>query len=100
VTHTVRFSGLARDDVDAAFQWYQAMRPGLGDELLVQVEAVLARLSRHPESAPRYLGDTRRVPLRRFPYAVYYLARTGLIEVIGLRPFAGDPAAVLARLPE
>lgn len=61
---------------------------------------MLARLARHPESAARYHGDVRRVPLRRFPYAAYYLVEAGLIEVIGVRPFAGDPAAMIARAAE
>jgi hypothetical protein len=43
---TVRFHGLFGDDVREAYQWYEAQRTGLGENLLMCLEEALGRISR------------------------------------------------------
>ncbi len=57
--------------LDAA-DWYDAQRVGLGEQLLICVEAAIARVARSPESCERVHGEVRRALVRRFPYCVYY----------------------------
>lgn len=69
---TARFRPEALEDLAQARDWYDAQRPGLGDELLRCVEAAVAAAVRSPGVYPRAHGEVRRALVRRFPYAVYY----------------------------
>jgi plasmid stabilization system protein ParE len=72
----------AEDDVEAAFTWYEQQRQGLGTEFLLAVEAGLAAIARQPEAYPAVYKRARRCVLRRFPYALFFVAGPELIEVI------------------
>jgi plasmid stabilization system protein ParE len=73
----------AEDDVEAAYRWYEEQSPGLGTEFLRSVEAGLALIERNPEAYQQVYRQARRALLRRFPYALFYVASPELIEVIG-----------------
>jgi plasmid stabilization system protein ParE len=73
----------AEDDVEAAYRWYEEQSPGLGAEFLRSVEAALASVERNPEAYQLVYKQARRALLRRFPYALFYVASPELIEVIG-----------------
>ena len=73
----------AEGDVEAAYRWYEEQSPGLGAEFLRSVEAALASVERNPEAYQQVYKQARRALLRRFPYALFYVASPELIEVIG-----------------
>jgi len=79
---TVRFRSEAASDVLSAREWYDAQRPGLGDEFVQALEQVIALISELPEAFPEIAVGLRRALLGRFPYAVYYRWESGLIDVI------------------
>ena len=55
-------------------------------EDLHPIDDVLARTAENPEQFPVYEEHTRRALLRRFPYAIYYLAQPVVIlRVLHLR---------------
>jgi toxin ParE1/3/4 len=68
VTKPVRVEEDAEEEPRAAVAWYEGHRPGPG--LGPQV----------PDVRTRY--ETRRVPLRRFPYVLVYRERTNESQVI------------------
>lgn len=72
----------AEEDVETAFTWYEEQRPGLGPEFLLAVEAALAAIQRQPEAYPTVYRRARRVLLRRFPYAVFFVDDGELVEII------------------
>ncbi|HET7230416.1 MAG TPA: type II toxin-antitoxin system RelE/ParE family toxin [Longimicrobium sp.] len=74
---------VAEDDVEAAYRWYEEQSPGLGAEFLRSVEVGLASIERNPEACQKVYKHARRALLRRFPYALFYVASPELIEVIG-----------------
>jgi plasmid stabilization system protein ParE len=88
----VRFTGPARRDFAAAFAWYEAEQPGLGEEFRRAVEAVLERLARRPLDAPAIDARFRRFALRRFPYLVIYEADDSRLVVHALFHTSRDPA--------
>ena len=49
--------------LDAA-DWYDARREGLGDQLVICVEAVLDRVAREPESCATVYREVRRALVR------------------------------------
>jgi len=75
------FSPRASRDVTEAVRWYEGQRLALGREFLAELERVLLMLAAHPLAGPMVVAHTRRVLLRRFPYALYYSARGGSIHI-------------------
>ena len=58
----------ARDAVD----YYEGVRPGLGDDFQAELDAALARIQQNPQLYAAESDSIRICPLRRFPYSVYY----------------------------
>ncbi len=63
----------AAADIDDAYQWYEAQRPGLGEEFLVALNATRDRVVEQPEAYPVLQRATRRALIpKRFPYGLFY----------------------------
>ena len=78
-------------DAIEAFSWYEAERPGLGREFEEALGSTLDLLRQVPEAGPIVHRDVRRVVLRRFPYAVYYVLSSELIDVRAVAHTHRDP---------
>lgn len=72
MTRPVVFRPQASHEVVEVRGWYEARRPGLGDEFGAEVDAAVTRIVERPLAYPRVHGETRRAVLSRFPYAIYY----------------------------
>ena len=79
---TVRFRSEAASDVVLAREWYDAQRPGLGDEFVQGLEHVIKLISDLPNAFPEIAVGLRRALLGRFPYAVYYRLNADFLDVI------------------
>jgi len=64
----------AEADVREAAFWYEAKREGLGAEFVLELDALYDRIAQHPLQFPEIGEGARRAVLRRFPYAVYFVA--------------------------
>jgi plasmid stabilization system protein ParE len=71
----IRFLGAARAELQQAVDVYEADQPGLGEELAEEVEHTVRLLQTHAELGSPYLAGTRRLLLRRFPFALVYRVR-------------------------
>ncbi len=66
----------AQAELRAAAVWYDEQRPGLGDELVDEVTALLARVGEAPASFPVWPGTSaaplliHRALVSRFPYVI------------------------------
>jgi len=54
-------------DIAGAYDWYEAQRPGLGEEFLSSVDACLHAILRNPETRAIVFDSYRRALVRRFP---------------------------------
>ena len=81
----------AEADISEAARWYEERSPGLGDEFLRAVDVALAEITRMPERYAIVRGEARRVLLRRFPYAVYFVAGPELVSVLACFHARRDP---------
>lgn len=72
----------AQIDVQEAFQFYQDKSEGLGFEFMRSLDASLQFIKRNPQSYQTIYKDVRRVLLRKFPYALFYLVEENRIVVI------------------
>lgn len=74
----------ARDELREAFGYYEERRAGLGFEFLRAVRLSLAAIERGPEHFPIAVDDIRMVPLRRFPYVVYFVILESGVSVLAI----------------
>lgn len=81
----------AAADIEAAAEWYEERRAGLGGEFLRAVRAALAAVERGPEQFGVAREPIRRALLRRFPYAVFYVVEPAQIVVIACLHARRDP---------
>ncbi len=66
------FTPEAEADVEEAFEWYEAQRPGLGPAFRRALDIAVAAVENQPEAYAVIHRNTRRVLLPRFPYGLYY----------------------------
>lgn len=58
--------------VDAAYEWYENQRQGLGSAFRLAIDAAVELIAANPSASPVVRRSIRRVLLRRFPYALFY----------------------------
>lgn len=56
----------------AAYEWYEEQKPGLGEELLEELDTYYDKLRFHPEYFGKVKKNFRQVALKRFPYVIVY----------------------------
>lgn len=63
---------------------YNEQVPGLGDDLVNEVEAAVQRAVAHPDSGTPDVVGARRMRVRRFPYSVVYAPRGDQLIVLAV----------------
>lgn len=81
----------AESDLAEGFDYYEAQLPGLGHEFVATVEQQLERVVENPAQYQVLHRGVRRAVLRRFPYAIFYLAEEGALVVLAIEHQARDP---------
>jgi plasmid stabilization system protein ParE len=80
----------AEAELAAAAAWYDDQRPGLGDDLLEEVDVACEALRTGPNAWPRWPDAPPREPpirrflLRRFPFALAYQVFADRIVVLAV----------------
>ena len=87
----------AEADLVEAFEWYEQRSPGLGSEFLRAVDVTFAIIARTPEIFPALQKDIRRARLRRFPYGVFFVQRSGTVSILAVMHAHRDPRLWLSR---
>jgi toxin ParE1/3/4 len=74
----------AEADITDAAIWYESRDPGLGVELISEIQTAITRALKDPELFPllRESPAVRRVLTGRFPYRVFFIERPGRISRI------------------
>jgi plasmid stabilization system protein ParE len=72
----------AQIEVREAFDYYETKNIGLGFEFMRSLDAVLQSVKRNPLAYQTIYKETRRVLLRKFPYAIFYVAEENRVVVI------------------
>ena len=81
----------ARDEFDAAADWYEQKRVGLGVAFVARVQESLERISRMPNIRAPLFQSIRRDLVQQFPYSVYYRMEPGQVVVISVFHNKRDP---------
>jgi len=100
----VRIEDHAAEEFDAAADWYDAQRAGLGTELVEAVHAAIERLAENPGLAGPVPGvadrmGARRLLVDRFPYAIVFVEEAGEFVVVAVAHGHRAPGYWVDRLP-
>jgi plasmid stabilization system protein ParE len=100
VTYRLLYRPEAVADIDGIYGWYEAQRPGLGNEFRAALTEIEGLLTASPGSFPEIRRGIRRVLLRRFPYTVYFRIQPDLVEVWACIHQSRHPRVARRRLRE
>ena len=59
-------------DIQVDFEWYEKIRPGLGLELIQEIEICYYKISKNPQHYSYLTKNYRRIKTSRFPYLILY----------------------------
>lgn len=65
-------------------EWYTQRQASLGEAFTAELAEAVSAIREHPLQFPRVRGETRRVILNRFPYAVYFRVTEAEIIVLAV----------------
>ncbi len=85
-------------DVTEAYAWYASRMPGLGEEFLGCVDAVIQDILQMPDMYAVIYDNYRRCLVRRFPYSIFYEYVNETIVVYGIFHTSRDPEKWRLRL--
>ena len=87
----------AEVDVQEARDQLEAIRIGLGNQVLARVREVLARIEKMPELHGKVWEDVRAARLKQFRYIVYFIVLADRVEVLAVLHSARDPSSWQSR---
>lgn len=80
----VRIQPSAETDANNAANWYESQQFGLGIEFMLELDAAIERAGEMPEAYAELYQNVRRVLVRRFPYPVYFVLGSGVVEIFAI----------------
>ncbi|MEJ7764828.1 MAG: type II toxin-antitoxin system RelE/ParE family toxin [Acidimicrobiales bacterium] len=103
MTSAVRFLDEASAELEAASQWYEKRRLGLGTSLLDAVDDTIEAVAAWPGAGAlvQEVGadlEVRRARIRRFPYHLAYLVPDEVVYVLAVAHDRRRPAYWRTRL--
>ena len=87
----IRFIRPARLELREAREYYESLQIGLGDELLLEVEAALTLIFEWPHSWQRIGETSRRCLIHRFPYELIYSIEDEEIVIVAFAHLHRNP---------
>ena len=72
-------------EIQAAFEWYEKQKRGLGYELLATIELCFSQVSKHPNNYTYINESYRRIKTNRFPYLIVYETKDSNVFIIAVR---------------
>ena len=98
MTLPIRLLPEAKDEFDAAADWYEQQKAGLGADFVARIREVLDRIAANPRMHAVVYQDVRKAVVRRFPYVVLYREEAGEVIVVSVFHTARDPSGWQSRI--
>ena len=92
------FRRAARCEYDAAGDWYEQRRTGLGASFTDAVQAVLDRIEAQPDFYADVWNGVREGLVPGFPYCVYYIEERKRAVILSVFHTSRDPAIWQGRI--
>lgn len=80
----VEFLPAAQQEFNEIAEYYERLKPGLGDEFVAEGERVSGLLRRHPLIGTRIDPTLRRVRFHRFPFAYLFSVDDDVIRIVAV----------------
>ena len=80
----VEFHPLAADEAEAAERWYRERNEIASARFQRELDRAVDLISERPDTGAPYLGNTRRVLFRRFPFFVVYRVRGDNVQIVAV----------------
>jgi plasmid stabilization system protein ParE len=95
----VVFAPAAREEFEAASEWYESRQEGLGEQFLAAVDVAIRLVVDEPMAFAAWDRDAwfRRIVTGRFPYVVFYPVLGETIEVAAVAHGSREPGYWLRR---
>ncbi|MCU7937581.1 MAG: type II toxin-antitoxin system RelE/ParE family toxin [Candidatus Thiodiazotropha sp. (ex Dulcina madagascariensis)] len=93
MSYTLTIRKEAEFDIDEQFDYYEEKREGLGHDFLLCIEEALDKLQRSPLVYRKIHKELRRIPIRRFPYRVFYFVKNNNVIVTAVFHARKDPTS-------
>lgn len=87
----LEFHPEARAEFEAAVEHYEAERRGLGRTFADAVRVATRHIAEAPAVGAPFTGGTRRIFIRRFPYALIYATDERTVVVLAVAHFRRRP---------
>jgi len=71
-------------DIEEAARWYEKQLPRLGVEFVSETDFAIEKIQINPKLYLQSYRCVRRVLLRRFPYAMYFVANDTEIRILAV----------------
>jgi len=90
----------AANDIRSVHAWYRDISSLFATAFIRRIDEAITHAREWPLMYQLVYRDFRRVPLRRFPYALFYRAYDERIVVVAVLHQARDPQLIESRLNE
>lgn len=80
----VKYLAAARRELKEAARYYHEQQPGLGDDLVAEVQTTIELILENPNAWSQIAPRVRRALTNRFPYAVLYHVRDDELLIIAI----------------
>lgn len=94
----IRLLDVAQQEFDEAVEHYNAQKPGLGDEFLLEALNAFERIRKFPQAWHPYTGNARRCQTHRFPYGIAYQILESEILIVAVASTHRRPGYWLDRI--
>lgn len=94
----IKFLDYAVNELDDAFEWYEAQQKNLGAQFLREFDATIKRIRAYPTAYAVLSGNIRRSLTKRFPYGVLYVVEDQTIIIVAIAHLHRHPNYWIDRL--
>ena len=84
VSVSIVLTPIAEADIADAIMWYESSSPGRSWDFRMALDACFDRIARYPDASAMVAPTVHRALLRRFPHAVYYRQRKGVVQIVAI----------------
>ncbi len=88
----------AQRELEEATAYYDKRRPGLGERLHSEFQKAAARIVEQPQLYPKAVRDARKCTIHKFPYAIIYRFRDGVVTIVAFMHLHRKPGYWRGRL--
>jgi plasmid stabilization system protein ParE len=89
----VVYTASAVQDLSDIADWLHTNYPAIAPAVARRIRAVVVRIGRWPDSAPRSnkRADVRVAAVGRYPYKIFYRVRDNIVEILHIHHAAREP---------